>query len=85
MSYFEDNKDRIIYGPKLSELGKRHNDSRPYYTKKDGTRQYLDEMSNSHLSNALALAERKNLRWYINIFRKEIARRQCNEQEIQSL
>lgn len=76
MSYFEDNEDRIIYGPKLSEIGRAHCTPRPYYTKKDGTRQYLDEMSDSHLSNALALAERKNLQWYISIFREEVMRRQ---------
>lgn len=77
MSYFEDNIDRIIYGPDLSTLLEQNYIPRKkkYYTKKDGTKQYLDEMSNSHLYNALALAERKGLDWYIGMFKEEIERR----------
>lgn len=74
MSYFEDNQDRIIYGPNPSELLRRIT-PRAYYTKKDGTRQWIDEMSDSHLQNALALAEIKGNKLACKYLKEEIDKR----------
>lgn len=78
MSYFDDNQDRIIYGPTPSELIRRKT-PRAYYAKKDGTIQWIDEMSDSHLHNALALAERKGNKLACKHLKEEIEKRKRKE------
>ena len=79
MSYFDDNQDRIIYGPRPSEL-LRQATPRAYYNKKDGTRQFIDEMSDSHLRNALALAERKGNKLACKYLKEEIEKRKYKQE-----